>query len=87
MFKHVTLIGTAVGLGLVSGFAAQIALRIFAVFSLLAGPGLQESLNRAAERPDVFWIFGGATAIGLTAIFYLVWGVIRLVGRARGKGR
>jgi hypothetical protein len=85
VFKHVILIGTAVGLGVVSGFAAQTALKVLANLSLIGGPGLFDVLLKAGERPDVFGIVGGATATGFAAIFYVVWGLIRLVGRYRGK--
>lgn len=85
MNTHVILIGVAAGLGIVAGFGAQVALKVLAFFSLLAGPGLSETLNRAAERPELFWTFGFATALGFALIFYLVWGVSRWVGRARRK--
>ena len=86
MNKHLILIGTAVGLGMVAGLFAQVALKFLAVVSLGAGPGpVHEGLILASERPDVFWTVVGATAIGFAAIFYLVWGLIRLVGKSRSK--
>ncbi|TAG22280.1 MAG: hypothetical protein EAZ40_08240 [Rhodobacterales bacterium] len=86
MNKHLILIGTAVGLGLLSGVFAQVALKFLAVVSLGAGPGpVHDGLSSAAERPDVFWVFAGATALGFAAIFYLVWGVTRLVRKPGRK--
>jgi hypothetical protein len=86
MTKHLILIGTAAGLGLVAGFFAQVALKFLALVSLGAGPGpVHDGLIEAAEQPDVFWIVVGATAFGFAALFYLVWGLIRLLGRVRRK--
>ena len=88
MTKHLILIGSAVGLGMVAGLFAQVAIKFLAVVSLGAGPGpVHDGLIRASERPDVFWIVVGATAFGFAAIFYLVWGVVRLVGRTRRKSQ
>jgi len=88
MRKHAILISIAFGLGLAAGAFAQVAMKFLAVVSLGAGPGpVHDGLIRAAERPDVFWIVVGATAFGFAAIFYLVWGVVRLVGSTRRKSQ
>jgi hypothetical protein len=86
MNRHLILIGTAGGLGLLAGVFAKVALKFLALVSLGAGPGpVHDGLSRAAERPDVFWTFAGATALGFAAIFYLVWGAVRLVRKPGRK--
>ncbi len=88
MTRHAILITVALALGLAVGAFAQVVLKFFAVLGLAAGPGpFQAELMQAADHPTVFWTVVGTTAAGLAAIFYLVWGVIRLVGRLRRKGR
>lgn len=84
MTRHLILIGTAVGLGVLAGLFAQVVLKFLAVVSLGAGPGpVHDTLTSAAERPDVFWMVVGAAAIGFSAIFYLVWGLVRLARAGR----